>query len=229
MPGAIENETAPEHLLFIGNSHTYLHYMPQMLVKLVEADGGPQTLVVAQATGDGVSLDWHWHNQETRALLVGRAWDYVVLQDRSGGPIEAQDTMLEYGRRFAGEIRKLGARTVFYMTWANRRRPETQKLLQEAYRRLADETEALLAPVGTAWAMALKANAGLRLHHADNRHANPTGAYLSACVFYTLICRTSPEGLPGTLHFKDRQLIDLPRESALFLQRIAFAAATASR
>lgn len=216
------NPSPPVRLLFIGNSHTYLHYMPQMLAALAAAAGGLAPLQAEQVTGQGASLKWHWHNPDTRALLVKNRWDYGVLQDRSGGPLEAVADLREYGQRLAGEIRKQGAETIFFMTWAHRRRPETQPLINDAYRRLADETGALLAPVGAAWAAALAADAGLRLHHDDDRHANPAGAYLSACVFYAVVCPAGPETLPGNLRDKDRQLIDLSAQRARFLQRVAF-------
>ncbi|MBW2593645.1 MAG: hypothetical protein JRE58_11740 [Deltaproteobacteria bacterium] len=209
-------------ILFIGNSHTYLHYMPQMLEQLAEAAGNQRKLQTVQITGEGAGLQWHWKNRAARNMLSDKSWDYVVLQERSGGPVEDPGAMQKYARLFDAEIKKHGARTIFYMTWANRRRPESQKIIRHAYARAARETGALLAPVGIAWENALKADPGPRLHHEDNRHASPTGAYLTACVFFTVICKADPAGLPGTLYLNDRCLVDLGKDEAGFLQKIAF-------
>ena len=73
-------------VLFIGNSHTYLNYMPQMLLMLVDAEDRGFELIVDQCTGEGASLEWHWKNPASRDAIKGKHWDYVVLQDRSGGP-----------------------------------------------------------------------------------------------------------------------------------------------
>ena len=39
--------------------------------------------------------------------------------------------MFHHARLLDGEIKKGGAKTVFFMTWANREKPETQAILAE--------------------------------------------------------------------------------------------------
>jgi hypothetical protein len=216
-------------VLFIGNSHTYLHHMPQMVVRLVEATNLAKPLNAEQVTGKGVDLEWHWHNQKTRDRIKAKKWDYVVLQDRSGGPLENKASMFKHARLLDDEIKKQGAGTILYMTWANRKRPETQKILTDTYSRISRELGAILAPVGAAWENSLKTDTDLRLHHSDDRHAGPAGAYLTACVFYTVLYRSSPQGLPGTLYLDKRLLVDLTDDKAAFLQRVAFETVTSLR
>jgi len=213
--------TAPK-VLFIGNSHTYLHYMPQMVLQLARFADLPRGLEVAQSTGRGVSLQWHWSNPKTREMITAENWTHVVLQERSGGALEAPEAMHAYARLLDAEIKKQGAETVFYMTWANRRRPQTQQAIAEAYGQISRELDAVLAPVGCAWANCHKADPAFRLHHADDRHANPAGAYLSACVFHTVLSGTGPKGLPGTLYADDRRLVALSDDRARLLQQIAY-------
>jgi hypothetical protein len=76
--------------------------------------------------------------------------------------------------------------------------------------------------VGLAWEKAQALDRVLSLHHIDDRHANPSGAYLTACVFYTVLFNTSPEGLPATLHIEGKIRLDLAKDIAGFLQRIAY-------
>ena len=76
------------NILFIGNSHTYLHYMPQMLGELARTADSDLSLNIDQITGEGAGLQWHWNNQLSREKIKSGRWDRVVLQDRSGGPLE---------------------------------------------------------------------------------------------------------------------------------------------
>ena len=62
----------------------------------------------------------------------------------------------------------------------------------------------------------------LKVHHIDDRHANPSGAYLTACVFYTVLFKASPEGLPAKLQIEGEIRLDLAKDRAGFLQRIAY-------
>ena len=183
-------------MLFIGNSHTFLHYMPQMLTELVRAAGQGWMLQAEQSVGDGASLEWHWNHAATQAKIAARRWDYVVLQDRSAGPLENRESFERHARLLEATIRSQGARTVFYMTWAKRARPETQALLSEAYGAIARELGALLAPVGSAWQRAQQLDPEILLHHADGRHANPAWSYLASLCFFLRCCWCQPRRCP---------------------------------
>ncbi len=211
-------------VLFIGNSHTYLHYMPEMLEKLSAVEGAPHRILTDQVTGEGADLAWHWNNFPTRARIRSAKWDYVVLQDRSGGPLEAPDHLAEHSRKLHEFIGRQGARTVFYMTWALRDRPDSQVQIADVYARVADELGALLAPVGLAWQAVLRRRPGFPLFHRDGRHASALGAYLAACVFYGLFQQRSPVGLPEALTMHGKPKVHLPREDALLLQESAWQA-----
>jgi hypothetical protein len=210
------------NVLFIGNSHTYLHYMPQMFGELAQAADSSIQLNIDQITGEGAGLQWHWNNQPSREKIRSGRWDWVVLQDRSGGPLEESESFRTHARRLDEEIRRQGAKTVFYMTWANKYRRRTQKMITAAYAQIASELGAVLAPVGLAWEKAQALDLELNLHHIDDRHANPSGAYLSACVFYTVFFNASPEGLPATLQIEGKIRLDLAENRAGFLQKIAY-------
>ena len=210
------------NVLFIGNSHTYMNSMPGMLLALVEAENRGFELSVDQSTGQGVSLEWHWKHLPTREMIRSRRWDFVVLQDRSGGPLEALESFQQHAGLLDQEIKNQGAETILYMTWANRHRPETQALITDAYIKTAKILNAVLAPVGTVWEKARRMDPGIDLYHQDGRHANPVGSYLTACVFYSLLFKTSPEGLPGTLFAGGKTLVDLNENQAEFLNKAAF-------
>jgi len=211
-----------QRILFIGNSHTYLHYMPQMLEQLVLAGDCNFELEADQSVGEGASLEWHWNSEPTRCKMRSRNWDYIVLQERSGGPLEDSKSFREHARLLDSEIKKLGAATIFYMTWANQNRPETGALLADAYRQMADELGAHLVPVELAWNRAQNRWPDLALHHKDGRHASPVGAYFTACVFYAVLTRKSPQGLPASFIIEGKKRPDQDQDQARLLQKAAW-------
>src|ERR671932_30368 len=95
-----------------------------------------------------------------------------------------------------------GARTVLFLTWGyrhgDRRRIDDdsyaamQARLTAGYRAVARETGAAVAPVGTAWAEALRRRPRLGLWDGDGKHPSKLGSYLAACVFYGLLTHHDP-------------------------------------
>jgi len=207
-----------KRVLFIGNSHTYLHYMPQMLEQLVLAGDCHFELEADQSVGEAVSLEWHWNSASTRRKMRSRNWDFIVLQERSGGPLENLESFREHARLLHSEIDEIGAATILYMTWANQNRPGDAGLLADAYRKMATELKAGLAPVGMAWTGVHQSSPELVLHHQDGRHASPIGAYLTACVFYAVLTHKSPLGLPATFDIEGKKRPDQDQAQARLLQ-----------
>jgi len=205
-------------ILFIGNSHTYLHYMPQLLVEMARTVGN--AITPAQSIGEGASLAWHYNHSKAIDLIAQGKWTHVVLQERSRGPLENITSMQLHAHYFDKIIRKIGARTVFFMTWAARGRSTDQTVIANAYENIAHECNAMLAPVGRAWELVLTRKDCPDLYHRDGRHAGKAGAYLSACVFYSLLCG-DPIGLKHIVESEDRILADLPNRDARLLQEAA--------
>ncbi|HEU4328638.1 MAG TPA: SGNH/GDSL hydrolase family protein [Roseiflexaceae bacterium] len=181
-------------VLFIGNSHTFVNDLPGQLTALA-SQAGEQPLATETVAVGGATLRDHW--QQGRALERIRAggWDYVVLQDQSQRPLLDPEGMAADVRRFDEEIRKAGARTVLYITWTHQAEQRLQRQITAAYRRIAAERGALVAPVGPAWQEALRRQPRLALYQPDQIHAAPAGTYLAAYVFYATLFGRSPAGL----------------------------------
>lgn len=193
-----------------------------MLLMLANAGARGFELTADQCTGEGAGLEWHWNNPPSREAIGNRKWDYVVLQDRSGGPLEEPASFMQHAHLLDDAIKKRGAKTILYMTWANRQRPETQAALTQAYTDLATALKAGIAPVGMAWEAVHRVVTDFDLYHHDGRHANPAGSYLAACVFYSVLFKATPEGLPGTFSHKGKKRLELTQNQAHCLQRIAW-------
>ena len=202
-------------ILFIGNSHTYLHYMPQLLAELARTKG--HCIVTEQSVGEGASLAWHYDQRATKDLINQGKWTHVVLQERSRGALEDKASMQLYAQRFNKIIRERGAQPIFFMTWAARNRGADQVVISKIYENIAHECNATLAPVGKAWQLIQTHHEFMDLYHRDGRHASKAGAYLSACVFYALLCG-DPVGLSNRIEKDGRVLADLPVKDAGLLQ-----------
>jgi hypothetical protein len=186
------------HVLFIGNSLTYYHDLPKMTAELAKAGKQPPMRYERETPG-GCTLEKHWKDGKALAKIQSRKWDFVVLQDHSATGLLKKDSMFDHGRKFDAEIKKQGAKTILYQTWALQNKPDDQPAISKAYLDLSKELKAQIAPVGNAWDAALKADKKLVLHEKDKKHPNATGTYLAACVFYATIYCKSPEGLPGSI------------------------------
>jgi hypothetical protein len=205
-------------VLFIGNSYTFYNGSLPAIVQAMAKARGRDVECVPCVSG-GKSLEWHWNQGKARQALADGPWDVVVLQDFSRQAIDKPRLLDEYGRKFAAEIKKAGAKPVFFMTWARQHQPEMQQVIADAYEKVAAEANATVAPVGLAWQRALKQDPTLKLHQADKSHPTKAGSYLAACVFYDVLFGVDVE-LPSSIDL-GKVKIDLPPEQARSLQRIA--------
>ena len=57
---------------------------------------------------------------------------------------------------------------------------------------------------------------GVTLYLPDGNHSSNVGAYLTACVFYSVIHRESPAGLPATITTPKTTLAVSAEDAALF-------------
>lgn len=213
-------------VLFIGNSFTFFNSMPD-LVDRIAAESGHDDLFVVHYTRPNWSLRQFARDGELRALINDVAWDEVVLQERSFVP--ALDDAQRASRMdpFAAELytvnRSAGADTVLFMTWAYRDGDDRSvqgdtfaamhDRIEHGYEQLAAQIPATVAPVGTAWAEAVRRRPAVGLWADDGRHPSRAGSYLAACVFYAVLFDADPK--QTSFHG------ELPPDEARFLQDVA--------
>lgn len=217
----------PLRVLWVGNSHTYYNDMPAMVSELARA-ASLKPLENLLETPGGSKLAHHVERGRIPGLLKQRQWDYVVLQEHqqlpSFSPAQRARQVTPYARTLCEQIKRVGSRPLFYMTWARRAgdrmnvRGDTYDRMQErlgvGYAELAQQNGGRVVAVGTAWraAVARKPD-GLVLWHKDGSHASRQGSYLAACVFFKALYQRSPVGNAYTA--------ELAPGVARFLQDIA--------
>jgi hypothetical protein len=211
---------APEHVLFVGNSHTARHGGLDWLIEnFVAAEGSPHAFEGEAMTEGGVTLQYHWNNGARKAIREGH-YDTVVLQGYlPGSETASAEPFLEHARLLYDEATRSGAQTVFFMTWPRGFNDWSDiDDVIEAHRTLEAELGVRVAPAAYAFELARAERPDLRLIDDDRVHATWNGAYLAAATVYATLFDRSPEGLP--YHF------GVDAEDAAFLQQIAWEALT---
>lgn len=221
---------APLRVLFIGNSYTYYNNLAGMVEGL--SAGRIQATAV---TRGGATLGELYTLTDAREVLRASRWDVVVLQEQStlgvsqfNGDMVVNDPagFFTWARIWDEEIRRAGARTVFYNAWARKGRGELQGHLDWAQAFIARELGAELLPVGAAFGLA----GGVELFAADGTHPSAAGSYLAACVAVMVLvhgeCADRVEGVlmdnaAARVREERGTLVSLTASDAAVLRRAA--------
>jgi hypothetical protein len=212
-------------VLFIGNSFTR-YWGGQVLIgtelALSSPAGRERTPIYEQSTANGYDFQDHWREGQAVARIREGNWDYVVLQEHSEGPLDDRDSFFKYARLFDADVTRVGAKTVFFMTWAKKHQPQRQAAIAAAYNDLARELGARVVPVGLAFQAALAERPSLKLYDADGKHPSEAGSYLTACCFYSFFYGKSAQGLRHQFDDRGKVWLDVSDADAEFLQDVAY-------
>ncbi len=244
-------QTAPRDTIdvfFLGNSYVYYNNLADQLSAMSEGLSGPVVRTEHHLHG-GFSLRRHLDDGHLpRALGVGaetgNGWDIIVIQEHSqlgvpyadpeAGSLGDPGPFLQGAAQVTRMVEDLGARPVFYMTWAKEAFPSQTTTLARVYDEAGRQNRAVVAPVGLAWARVREERPDIVLFHPDGSHPSPAGTYLAACVFYAQLTGQPPIGAPTELRGLDMRtpgvvvsdepvpLVRLREEAASYLQRTAW-------
>lgn len=184
-------------VLFVGNSYTYGNNLPHIVAILSE--GTNTKLITRKSVIGGAHLWEHWNGDrglKTREIIKEGDFDIVVLQDNSMSAIETPDSTIKYVKLFAEHIDQSGAETYLYNTWARKKVPQFQPVIDEVYSRAALDNEIVRVPVGSAWELAQDIRPSVELFTADGSHPTALGTLLTASVFVRAITGELPQNIP---------------------------------
>ena len=102
-------------------------------------------------------------------------------------PFGPEEKFYEAVRTLTSWIREAGSTPVIYMTWAKKTEPEMQQRMTEAHIKIAEETGALLAPVGREWWGYKDSWPDLEMYAEDGQHASPAGSDFAAKLIWNTI------------------------------------------
>ncbi len=168
-------------VLFLGNSHTFFHDMPQTFREIYEKTTGARAEVTMLTFG-GKRLEYYIKEyQALRFALLYGDYDYCVIQQGAHSYPPVEDTLRD-GKILMDWCNAVGTMPVLYVTWAEKAKPEVQKLMIETNETLHAMGRSLISPVGNIWEALRESHPEVNLFHTDNQHASPYGDLLSAAV-----------------------------------------------
>lgn len=193
-----------KRILFVGNSYTYFHDMPEgIFAPMAKAAG--LDLEVQAVTRGGYKLAWfadpeNEEGKRLRQVVLGRRFDCIVLQDHS------LSTILDPGEFFGGirGMKKLleghTDHFVLYSTWGRKPGCVTLEELdltnEEMTRRIAESYDEAgrrfgmeVAHVGLAFAEHVRQHPEEELYFEDLHHSSRLGSTVAARTILDAVVR----------------------------------------
>jgi hypothetical protein len=194
-PGLLEaHPPSGLHVLFIGNSLTYVNDLPLTVSNLAALSG--DTVRTAQVAFPDYALEDHVaQGDAVRAISLG-GWQYVVLQQGPSSLESSRQNLITWTKYFDRIIRPSGARTALYMVWPSINNFSTFSRGIDSYQLAAQAVNGLLLPGGAAWLTALAKDSTLQLYARDGFHPSGLGTYLVALVIYERLTGRDARDLP---------------------------------
>ncbi len=189
-------------ILFIGNSATYVHDIPETLARLATDAGFPTESV--RIVKGGWCLSQHAAEGSRAIAEIEKGYDLVVLQD-NGNCVENDErraASVAASEILCKAARESGAKVYYYVRppygyEAFGRSPVEQcREFDRFFTEIADSEGALCAYVNRAFEYAIE-NTDIALWGDDNAHTSEEGAYLAVCVHFATIYGRSATILDG--------------------------------
>ena len=179
-------------VLFIGNSLTAANDLAAMVQAIAESSGWRDRFRCERVTRDNFSLEDHWAQGEARRAIARGGWTHIVLQQGPSSLPSSQRLLSEYARKFAVEIRAIGARPVLYGVWPPKGRLAFQDAVTDGYVRAAADAGGVAVPTGAGWTNAWRRDPELRLYGPDDFHPSPIGSFLAALMLFEALSGAPP-------------------------------------
>lgn len=186
-------------ILFIGNSLTYGHDMPNLFVKIYRLLYSDAPLVVESAAGPSFTLKEHLSNNKTQEALGKDKWDYVILQEGTQPAYNRPHESLESFRRLLKITQAPGCKRLCVMIPADRGQFGWQARLSQFFRAIGKELNIPIVPLGDVCSFSQMRHTDLNLHNPDDHHLSQAGALLYACMVIRAVKPFAPAALQDKL------------------------------
>ncbi len=181
-------------ILFLGNSHTAFHNVPDLVKSLIDSSGNYDQVFVDSVTG-GFLKDFSGNASFENKLRTGK-WNFVVMH---GQEISMSGRFL-YSTSEAESLSQLanesGAKVIWFAEWGRRGVEGETKRTEDIYQAISSVNRDVVSPVGRVWVNVLAKRDDLVLHSADGNHATGLGASLAALTLYSSITKADCRQLP---------------------------------
>jgi len=193
LPDAETVRNADYSILFVGNSHTFMHDLPNQICQMIQFRH-PDKSTTSHMVGVGFLEDVS-HDPACRHAIETREWKHVVLQAQKISVSGSVDYSRKEGIELAKFAKTRGASVVFYPEWGLKGKVGDGARQEQVYREMAAAADVALAPVASAWDLAMREKPDLALHGPDGNHQSELGAFLTAAVLYGRLTGEPPTQL----------------------------------
>ena len=197
-------------ILFVGNSYTFYHDMPQCIFAPMAAEAGYE-MDVRSVTCGGYKLEWYADQENAegkrlREVIADRHFDCIVLQDHSLSTITDPAGFFSGIRAVKTLLEEHTDRFVLYSTWA--RKPgcptldeigmtprEMTRHIAEHYDEAARRFRMEVAHVGRAFEAYSLEHPEAELYFEDLHHSSALGSTIAAETILSTVTGLSVEAI----------------------------------
>lgn len=207
------------HVLFIGNSLTYVNDLPATVANLGAMSG--DTIRVATSAAPDLALIDHLNggSDALEQLKLG-GWKYVVLQQGPSTLPINRDSLILWTKMFDPYIHAAGARAALFMVWPSSDRLAFFDDVRISYQSAAQAVNGVFMPAGVAWQKAWAMDSSLPFYGGDGYHPTALGTYAAALVIYERLTGRDARSLPARA-IAGNSTFSLPEATIRLLQSAA--------
>jgi len=210
------------HVLFVGNSLTYVNDLPATVANLGAMTG--DTIRVATSAAPDLALIDHLNggSDALQQLKLG-GWNYVVLQQGPSTLAINRDSLILWTKMFDPYIHAAGARAALLMVWPSSDRIAFFDDVRISYQSAAQAVNGVFIPAGLAWQNAWAADSSLPFYSEDGYHPSALGTYAAALVIYERLTGRDARSLPARA-IAGGSALNVPEATVRLIQAAAHSA-----
>ena len=173
---------------------------------------------VHQSTAGGASFKHHWNSEKGLSSvkkIKKNIYTHIIFQEYSSYPLIAIDTTKKY-LNLMHKITNSESRKFLYATWSypnilknNNLSSPSSKIIEDKLENIKPSLDTNILPVGRAFDLFQLRHPNQTLFTSDNKHPNPIGSYLAACVIFSKISNQSSLGVPRRFFEKNNNEKDI--------------------
>jgi hypothetical protein len=182
-------------LLFIGNSHSRVNGLPELVATLIRTGLPGKTANAFAAPGFGFLSD-RLGDGVTQQMLNSRAWTHVILQAQKYSTTGLYSYPTDAAETWIRLVKQQNALPILFPEWRRKWNTEEGVRIHNLHLGISSRESACVAPIGLAWEESIARYPDLDLHASDRNHSNLKGALLTAYVFYELFTGQLANDLP---------------------------------
>lgn len=186
-------------ILFIGNSLSFTHNMPQILEEISASFGySVETLCICEPN---YALIDHIDEGTYSVVLDTGQWTHVVMQQGPSSQRTGMAMLMDGSRQIGEDARAAGATPIMYMVWPSRAYSVNYPSVIGNYREASEQVGGGLWPVGEYWKAYEDRYEDYALYGPDGFHPSQAGAFFIALtMFHALYPEVELKSLPRKVY-----------------------------